>query len=139
MSKLQERKVLKQKLFRIRRYIEGENVKLDKELRDLKEKYESLEGFTKWVDFPEKWDIGDPYSVKKGSATLTKTDAENVSRIRGKPYETIVHLKTQPKKQQEIEAMAVLQSKQREKMNKVMEERKKQELLNSVNYEIKVD
>ena len=66
-----ERKEIKQKLFFIRRFTEGENLKLDKELKELKKTYESLPNFTSWSDFPDKWDIGDPYSVKKMHMLLT--------------------------------------------------------------------
>jgi hypothetical protein len=41
MNKREERKQLKQKLFKIRRFVEGEKgVKLDSELKELKEQYE---------------------------------------------------------------------------------------------------
>ena len=86
----QERKELKQKLFFIRRFTEGENVKLDKELKELKKKYESLSNFTSWSDFPEKWDIGDPHSVKRNAYTFDKLDSENFKKAFGKPYETII-------------------------------------------------
>lgn len=87
----EERKLIKQKLFTIRRYVEGEFVKLNTELRDLKGIYESLPGFTSWSDFPEKWDIGDPNSVKKNAYAFNEIDAENFKKAFGKPYETIIH------------------------------------------------
>jgi len=90
-----ERKEIKQKLFFIRRFTEGENLKLDKELKELKKTYESLPNFTSWSDFPEKWDIGDPYSVKKTAYIFDEIDAENFKKAFGKPYETIIN-KTNP-------------------------------------------
>lgn len=88
--KSKERKLIKQKLFTIRRFTEGENVKLNKELKDLKKIYENLPGFTSWSDFPEKWDIGDPYKVKKNAYAFDNLDSENFKRAFEKPYETIV-------------------------------------------------
>lgn len=85
----QERRELKQQLFRIRRYIEGENVKLDEGLRKLKKEYEENPRFTCWSDFPEKWDIGDPHSVKRGSWG-NETDLENFTRAFDKPYTAII-------------------------------------------------
>jgi hypothetical protein len=92
MDRRQERKHIKQQLFRIRRHVEGEPVKLDKELRDLKKKYEVLPGFTSWSDFPDKWDIGDPYGVKTNAFAFDEIVAENFRKAKGKPYETIVKL-----------------------------------------------
>jgi hypothetical protein len=91
----QERKTIKQKLFTIRRFTEGENVRLDGDLKELKKTYESLPGFTSWSDFPEKWDIGDPNHVKKGAYIFDDVDAENFKKAFGKPYETIIN-KTTP-------------------------------------------
>jgi len=88
----EERKLLKQKLFSIRRHVGGEHVRLTPELRELKSFYESLPNFTKWSDFPEKWDVGDPNSVKKNSVTFNDVDKANREKILGKSYETIVHL-----------------------------------------------
>lgn len=88
-----ERRALKQKLFFIRRLIEGEPLKLNKELRELKEKYENTPGFTKWEDFPEKWDIGDPHNVKKSSATIFNAiDRNNIEKISGESYDKIIRL-----------------------------------------------
>jgi len=86
-----ERRQLKQKLFHIRRYVEGEPVKLDTELRELKKKYEKLPNFTSWSGFPELWDIGDPHRVKLNSYAFDESDVENFKRAFDKPYETIVH------------------------------------------------
>jgi hypothetical protein len=87
----EERKLIKQKLFTIRRHEEGEFVKLNTELRELKKTYESLPGFTSWSDFPDRWDIGDPNSVKKGAYAFDEIDSKNFKKAFGKPYETIVH------------------------------------------------
>ena len=87
----EERRTLKQQLFTIRRYVDGEDVKMTKELEALKAKYESLTGFTNWTDFPDKWDVGDPHSVKKGAYAFNEVDQKNFERAFGKPYETIVH------------------------------------------------
>jgi hypothetical protein len=86
-----ERRELKQKLFTIRRFVEGEQVKLNSELKELKKIYEELPGFTYWSDFPEKWDIGDPNSVKKGAYAFNAIDSDNYKKAFGKSYETIVH------------------------------------------------
>jgi hypothetical protein len=86
-----ERRELKQKLFSIRRYVEGEQVKLNAELRKLKKTYEDLPGFTTWSDFPEKWDIGDPYNVKEQAYAFDEIDSENFKKAFGKPYETIIN------------------------------------------------
>jgi hypothetical protein len=90
MNYREERRELKQRLFLIRRYLEGENIKLDKELRELKEKYEGLPGFTSWLDFPEKWDIGDPHCVKKG-VWGNEVDKRNFEKAFNKSYDTIIH------------------------------------------------
>jgi hypothetical protein len=87
----EERKLIKQKLFTIRRHIEGEQVKLTSELRGLKKTYESLPGFTNWSEFPDRWDIGDPHSVKKNAYAFNEIDSKNFKKAFGKPYETIVH------------------------------------------------
>jgi hypothetical protein len=87
----EERKLIKQKLFTIRRYVEGEQVKLNSELRDLKKIYESLPGFTNWSEFPDRWDIGDPHSVKSNAYAFNEIDSKNFQKAFGKPYETIVH------------------------------------------------
>jgi hypothetical protein len=89
------RRELKQKLFAIRRHIEGEDVVLTKELKDLKTHYESLSNFTSWSDFPERWDIGDPMGVKKmylegTDKTTSDVDKRNYERLQGVPYEKIV-------------------------------------------------
>jgi hypothetical protein len=97
----EERKLIKQKLFTIRRSVEGEFVKLNSELRELKKTYESLPGFTSWSDFPEKWDIGDPYSVKKGAYAFNEIDSNNFKKAFGKPYETIVHKTVEEKNDEE--------------------------------------
>ena len=87
----EERRNLKQQLFMIRRFVEGEPVKLNKELIELKKKYEELPSFSSWSTFPEKWDIGDPHSVKKHSYAFNDVDALNFEKAFGKPYETIIH------------------------------------------------
>jgi hypothetical protein len=97
----EERKLIKQKLFTIRRNVEGEFVKLNSELRELKKTYETLPGFTNWSDFPEKWDIGDPYSVKKEAYAFSEIDSKNFKKAFGKPYETIVHKTIEEKNEQE--------------------------------------
>jgi len=97
----EERKLLKQKLFTIRRYVEGEFIKLNTELRDLKKTYESLPGFTSWSDFPDRWDIGDPHSVKKGAYTFNEIDSKNFKKAFGKPYETIIHKTIEEDSQEE--------------------------------------
>ena len=84
-----ERRTLKQKLFSIRRIVEGEVITLTKELRELKKKFEELPGFTKWSDFPEKWDIGDPYSVKMG-VWGNEVDRRNFEKAFGKSYYHII-------------------------------------------------
>lgn len=91
----QERRTLKQKLFAIRRHIEGEDVKLNKELKELKAQYEAIPGFTSWSGFPEKWDIGDPYEVKQG-VWGNEVDQRNFERAFGKSYNEIVFKEQQP-------------------------------------------
>lgn len=96
-----ERRELKQKLFTIRRFIEGEDVTLDTELEALKEQYEAADGFTSWSDFPELWDIGDPFGVKASyivdnDPSLSDIERGNYARLQGKPYEEIVPLNRQP-------------------------------------------
>ena len=66
-------------------------VKLNSELRELKKLYESLPGFTTWSDFPDRWDIGDPNSVKKYAYAFSEVESKNFKKAFGKPYETIVH------------------------------------------------
>jgi hypothetical protein len=97
----EERKLIKQKLFTIRRNVEGEFVKLNTELRELKKVYEELPGFTNWSDFPDRWDIGDPHSVKKGAYAFNEIDANNFKKSFGKPYETIVHKTVEESKENE--------------------------------------
>lgn len=87
-----ERRKLKQKLFKIRLHEEGADVELTQEMLDLKAEYESMRNFTTWHDFPDRWDIGDPNEVKKGSPIFNDVDKENLKRILGKPYSFIVHL-----------------------------------------------
>jgi len=92
-----ERRELKQKLFFIRRLLEGQPLKLDAELQALKKQFEEMPGFTCWEDFPEKWDIGDPNKVKEATLrgndkAFNDLDKQNVEKILGKPYFTIVHL-----------------------------------------------
>jgi hypothetical protein len=89
-----ERRTLKQKLFQIRLFIEGDLEELTNELQDLKDQYEASDGFTTWSDFPDKWDIGDPNGVKRGSFAFNDVDKRNFKRIDGVPYDTIVHLET---------------------------------------------
>lgn len=87
-----ERRMLKQKLFKIRLIEEGRDIPLTQELAELKEEYESMRNFTSWHDFPERWDIGDPNEVKRGSPVFNDTDKDNLEKILGKPYSFIVHL-----------------------------------------------
>lgn len=95
-----ERRTLKQKLYEIRQSSEGFPVELNAELRQLKKIYEALPGFTCWTDFPDKWDIGDPNHVKRGSPMFNDIDKTNVERILGKSYHTIVHLASQEDKEE---------------------------------------
>lgn len=103
-----ERRMLKQQLFHIRRFVEGEKgVKLSDEHKELKKKYEKLDGFTSWSDFPELWDIGDPNRVKSvylsvNDPMVTDTDKGNYSRLQGKSYETIVPLVVDEKEEVEV-------------------------------------
>jgi hypothetical protein len=85
----QERRQLKQKLFLIRRFIEGEDVTLTPEHETLKAAYEKQPNFTNWSDFPERWDVGDPHRVKKGSYG-NEVDQMNFSRAFGKPLTEII-------------------------------------------------
>lgn len=87
-----ERRTLKQKLFYIRRSLEGPGLKLNKELLELKKFYEAKPGFTSWSEFPEKWDIGDPHNVKAGTYSFNDIDKINVEKILGKSYDKIIHL-----------------------------------------------
>ena len=87
-----ERRALKQKLFAIRRKVEGEMVEMTPELIALKAKYEKLPGFPGWSLFPERWDIGDPHGVKQGAYMSSEVDQRNFARILGKGYEEIVSL-----------------------------------------------
>ncbi len=91
----QERRQLKQKLFQIRLALEAGRA-VPKELLELKATYEALPGFTRWSDFPEKWDIGDPNRVKEHVFTFDEVDKQNVKKILGHPYETIVALEQRP-------------------------------------------
>lgn len=84
-----ERRQLKQKLFYIRRHIEGEDIELTAEHKKLKAEYETLPNFTSWSGFPDKWDIGDPNSVKDG-AWGNEVDRRNFERAFGKSYQDIV-------------------------------------------------
>jgi hypothetical protein len=88
MDHRQYRRLLKQKLFTIRRYTEGDEVELNEELRDLKEFYENIPGFTSWSLFPEGWDIGDPAKVKEYA--FNEVDMRNLQRAFGKDYTEIV-------------------------------------------------
>ncbi len=86
-----ERKTLKNKLFTIRRFVEGDKTAvLNSELKRLKLQYEEHPNFTSWSDFPEKWDIGDPESVKSGSYMSNDVDKRNFSRTQGVPLSEIV-------------------------------------------------
>jgi hypothetical protein len=105
-----ERRNLKQRLWKIRLFVEKEVRYLEPELRELKAKYEALPNFTSWSGFPEEWDIGDPNKVKSKLKPTSKTEAENFNRISGKSYETIVKLDTQEKSPQEVAVMAQLEA-----------------------------
>lgn len=85
----QERRKLKQALYKIRLKEEGKDIELTNEHLKLKKQYEALEGFTSWKDFPDKWDIGDPYSVKKRGYIFDDIDKKNYEKIAGKPYLSI--------------------------------------------------
>lgn len=91
----EERKLLKQKLFTIRRVVEGHPLKLSKELLELKMHYESHPMFTSWSDFPEKWEIGDPNYVKEHSPIFNDVDKANLQRVLGKPYSEVIRLTLQ--------------------------------------------
>lgn len=109
----QYRKELKQKLFTIRRFEAGEEgIRLNSELKDLKKHYESLPNFTKWDDFPERWDIGDPYGVKADyiqsqDNSLNDADRRNYAKLQDKLHEEIVSLEFKeeelPEEVEEIE------------------------------------
>lgn len=91
------RRNLKQKLFTIRRFVEGEDVVLTEELETIKAQYEALPNFTSWSYFPEKWDIGDPYGVKAGyinsnDSAMNDIDRRNYQHLQGKEYLEIVSL-----------------------------------------------
>lgn len=88
-----ERRELKQKLFLIRRFTEGEKIILSDEILELKNKFESNPSFSSWLDFPEKWDIGDPYGVKKDSFTFNEVDRNNFNKMEGKGLSEIITLK----------------------------------------------
>jgi hypothetical protein len=90
LKQINERKKLKQDLFKIRRFTEGKNVEMTPELYDLKKKYENTPGFTSWSDFPDRWDIGDPFKVKE-KAWGNEVDRKNFARAFGKSYEEIIH------------------------------------------------
>jgi hypothetical protein len=92
MTPRQERRQLKQKLFAIRRWYEGDDVVLTDELKTIKKRYESNKNFTSWSDFPEKWDIGDPFGVKQTAAVFNDVDKANYQKILGKSYGTIINL-----------------------------------------------
>lgn len=85
------RKTLKQKLFSIRRFVEGDSsVEMSDELSELKDWYENVPGFTSWSDFPEKWDVGDPHRVKEASFSFNDVDKRNFERSFNKEYTEIV-------------------------------------------------
>lgn len=113
----QERRALKQKLFAIRRFIEGEEVEMTPELKKLKKQYESDPAFTSWSHFPERWDIGDPYSVKKTSFSFDDVDKRNFERAFGKPYSEIV-FKEQPKVKKSKKEEVILTPKDKVSKNK---------------------
>lgn len=92
MTPRQERRQLKQKLFTIRRWYEGEDVELTDELKAIKKRYEASKSFTSWSDFPEKWDIGDPFGVKQTAAVFNDVDKANYQKMLGKSYGTIVKM-----------------------------------------------
>jgi hypothetical protein len=85
-----ERRELKQKLFHIRRFVEGEQVKLSAEHRKLKSEYESFPDFTGWSGFPDKWDIVDPNRVKIG-AWGNEVDRRNFEKAFDKTYKDIIN------------------------------------------------
>lgn len=71
------------------------------ELEALKSQYEAVEGFTSWSDFPELWDIGDPFGVKASyivdnDPSISDAERGNYQRLQGKPYDEIVPLNRQP-------------------------------------------
>lgn len=93
----EERRNLKQKLFQIRLFVEGDRESLTSELKKLRQKYEKQENFTSWSDFPEKWDIGDPKGVKSGyinmdDPSLSPVDKANFKKLQGREFEEIIHL-----------------------------------------------
>lgn len=92
MTPREERRQLKQKLFTIRRWYEGENVELTDELKAIKKRYESKDDFSSWSGFPEKWDIGDPFGVKQTSVSFNEVDKANYAKMLGKSYGTIVDM-----------------------------------------------
>jgi hypothetical protein len=87
-----ERRALKQKLFAIRRKVEGEMVEMTPELVALKAKYEKLPNFPGWSLFPERWDVGDPHGVKQSAYASNEVDTRNFARLLGKSYEDIISL-----------------------------------------------
>lgn len=93
----EERRTLRQKLFFIRRFMEGHRLKLDGELQDLKKKYEEMPGFTGWDGFPEKWDIGDPNRVREHMECFNDIDRMNIEKILDKPYDNIISMVTKDK------------------------------------------
>lgn len=117
LKHVEERKALKQKLWRIRYSVLGEPgfEDLDSEHIAIKERFETLPGFSGWAGFTTKWDIGDPYSVKQSSFAFGDADRRNYDRMAGKPYETIVDLSPAPL----TEPMGFTTSRQRKWANPV--------------------
>lgn len=113
----QERKLLKQKLFYIRRHIEGEDIELTAEHKKLKKEYEALPNFTSWSGFPDKWDIGDPNSVKDG-AWGNEVDRRNFEKAFGKSYQDIVSKEANKEKPMKIKQL-------NKKIKKITKKRKK--------------
>lgn len=114
----QERKQLKQKLFYIRRHIEGEDIELTAEHKKLKKKYEANSDFTGWSGFPDKWDVGDPNSVKDG-AWGNEVDRRNFEKAFGKSYQDIISKEPGKKKPMKMKQVT------KKKLKKFTKKRKK--------------
>ena len=85
----EERRKLKQQLFKIRLAIESNSdSSLSEELKELRTIFENLKEFrlTSWSEFPEGWDIGDPNKVKE---TGELGNGWSPNDIKNKPYFSI--------------------------------------------------